>query len=186
MEDDLTILLKEWSGGNKAALDKLLPAVYSELRRLAGHYLRHERPGHTFQATDLVHEAYVRLIDQQRVDWQNRAHFYGVAAQMMRRILVDHARRHISEKRGGGQPHLRLDEAIEAPSKLHREVVALDEALTRLAEIDPRKSRMVEFRFFGGLSVEETAAALGIAPATVMRDWALARAWLMREMDAKN
>ncbi len=186
MADDLTILLKQWNGGNKNALDKLLPVVYGELRRLARRYLRRERSDHTLQPTDLVHEAYVRLIDQDRVDWKNRAHFYGVAAQLMRRILVDHARRHLSEKRGGGQPQLALENIIEVSPAPHRDLVALDEALKRLAAIDERKSRMVEYRFFGGLSVEETAEALGIAPATVLRDWAFAKAWLRREMSGER
>lgn len=180
--EDVTQLLKDWTNGNKAALDRLLPAVYQELRRLAGQYLRRERMDHTLQATALVHEAYLRLIDQKNVQWQNRAHFYGVAAQMMRRILVDHARRHLSEKRGGEQQILSLDDAIALPERRHGSLVALDDALTRLAEIDERKCRVVELRFFGGLSVEETAEALSVAPATVMRDWAMAKAWLLREM----
>jgi RNA polymerase sigma-70 factor (ECF subfamily) len=184
--EDLTRLLKDWSNGNKSALDKLLPVVYGELRRLAGQYLRRERADHTLQATDLVHEAYVRLIDQQRVAWQNRAHFYGVAAQLMRRILVDHARRHLSKKRGGAQQKLSLDEAIEVPEKSHRDIVALDEALTRLAATDERKSRVVELKFFGGLSIEETAKVLAVAPATILRDWSFAKAWLLREMKGKD
>lgn len=184
--EDVTQLLKDWTDGNKAALDRLLPAVYQELRRLAGQYLRRERVEHTLQATALVHEAYLRLIDQKNVQWQNRAHFYGVAAQMMRRILVDHARRHLSEKRGGRQQKLSLDDALELPEKRHWNLVALDDALTRLAEIDERKCRVVELRFFGGLSVEETAEVLDVAPATVMRDWAMAKAWLLREMSGEK
>lgn len=180
--EDVTQLLKDWNSGNKEALDQLLPAVYNELRRLARQHLRRERPDHTLQSTELVHEAYLRLVDQERVSWQNRAHFYGVAAQMMRRILVDHARHRLSEKHGGAREKLSLDEAIHWSEKRNWDLVALDDALNQLASLDERKSRIVELRFFAGLSVEEIAQALGISPATVMRDWALAKAWLMREM----
>lgn len=163
-------------------LDKLMPLVYHELRRLARQYLNKERPGHTLQTTDLVHEAYLRLVDQQRVHWQNRAHFFGVAAQLMRRILVDRARRHKRIKRGGGAPLVSLDETAIMSRQPTFDMLALDEALNRLAEIDGRKARIVELRFFGGLEVEETATFLNISEVTVMRDWKMAKAWLHREL----
>jgi RNA polymerase sigma-70 factor, ECF subfamily len=165
----------------------LLPLVYGELRRLAAGYLRRERAGHTLQPTALVHEAYLRMIDQTQVHWQNRAHFFGVAAQMMRRILVDHARAHEAEKRGGEFQKLSLDENLDA-SGGERDVnlVALDDALNRLAEMDPQKSKIVELRFFGGLSIEETAEVLGIGTATVIRQWRMARAWLYGQVQKGN
>jgi RNA polymerase sigma-70 factor (ECF subfamily) len=182
MPGDLTQLLKECSKGKQEALDELLPAVYAELRRLAGSYLRRERPDHTLQATALVHEAYLKLIDQHSVNWQNRAHFFGVAAQLMRRILVDHARTHLREKRGGQMQRLSLDDAVSWVEERDVDLVALDDALTELAKFDERKSRLVELRFFSGLSIEETAEVLRIAPSTVLRDWSLAKAWLYNQI----
>ncbi|HYO64060.1 MAG TPA: sigma-70 family RNA polymerase sigma factor [Pyrinomonadaceae bacterium] len=175
---DVTQLLLNWSNGDGHALEELLPLVYNELRQLAERYLRRERSDHTLQATALVHEAYLKLIDQRNVRWQNRAHFFGVAAQAMRRILVDHARGHMAAKRGSGGVKLSLDEGLMVSDEKADELVALDDALNRLAEIDPQKSRIVELRFFGGLSIEETAEVLGIGTATVTRQWRLARAWL--------
>jgi RNA polymerase sigma factor (TIGR02999 family) len=163
-------------------MEELLPLVYAELRRLAAGYLRRERVGHTLQPTALVHEAYLRMVDQTQVRWQNRAHFFGVAAQMMRRILVDHARSQHAEKRGGDVQKLSLDENIDVSGTRAAELVALDEALERLAEIDPQKSRVVELRFFGGLSVEETAEVLGVSAPTVKRHWRLAKAWLFGQV----
>jgi RNA polymerase sigma factor (TIGR02999 family) len=179
---DVTHLLIQWSKGDAAALDALMPLVYEELRRLAQHYLSREKPGHTLSSTALVHEAYLRLITQRDVTWQNRAHFFGVASRMMRRILVDHARRHGYAKRGGGAMTLALDEAIEAEKPREIDLVALDDALETLAKLDERQSRMVELRFFGGLSIEETSEALGVSAPTVKREWATARAWLYREI----
>ena len=164
--------------GDDGALGELLPLVYAELRRLAAGYLRRERPGHTLQPTALVNEAYLRLVDQTQVRWQNRAHFLGVAAQMMRRILVDHARGQRAEKRGGEIQKLSLDENIVVSGERAADLVALDEALERLAELDPQKSRIVELRFFGGLSVEETAEVIGVSAPTVKRQWRMAKAWL--------
>ena len=177
-QHEVTKLLIRLTEGDNAVLDALLPAVYDELRRLAANYLRRERVGHTLQPTALVHEAYIRLVDQTRVEWQNRAHFFGVAAQMMRRILVDHARAQQAEKRGGDAQKLSLDENIDVSAMRPSELVALDEALERLAELDPQKSRLVELRFFGGLSVEETAEVLGVSAPTVKRQWRMAKAWL--------
>jgi RNA polymerase sigma factor (TIGR02999 family) len=179
---ELTQLLLDWSKGNKAALDQLMPLVYDELRRLAHHYLRRERAGHTLQTTALVNEAYLRLIDQRCVQWQNRAHFFGVASQLMRRILVDHARARHYVRRGGGARRVSLDEALVVSKQRAADVLALDEALTALATIDRRKSQIVEMRFFGGLSIEETAEVLAVSPGTIMRDWTLAKAWLHREI----
>lgn len=159
-----------------------MPLVYDELRRLANHYLRQERSDHTLQPTALVHEAYLKLIDQSRVDWQNRAHFFGVAAQSMRRILVDHARSHRASKRGGVQQKLALDEAVDYSQPRDIDLLALDDALNLLAKLDERQSQVVELRFFGGLTIEETAAALGVSPATVKVDWSMAKAWLHREI----
>lgn len=179
-QPDVTQLLVNWSRGDRAALEQLTPLVYGELRRLASRYLRRERPGHTLQSTALVHEAYLRLIDQRSVHWQNRAHFFGIAARLIRRILVDHARSHHAQKRGADAPMLSLDEAIATPQKRDLNLVALDDALERLAQFDPQQSRVVELRFFTGLSIEETAEVLGISPATVKRDWVAAKAWLYR------
>jgi RNA polymerase sigma factor (TIGR02999 family) len=181
--NDVTQLLLDWSEGDKAALDKLMPLVYDELRRLAHSYLRQERPGHTLQTTALVNEAYLRLVDQRSVEWKNRAHFFGIASQLMRRILVDHARSRQCDKRGGRTQRVSLDEAMTVSEERAWEVVALDDALTALAEVDARKSQIVEMRFFGGLSIEETAEALRVSPGTVMRDWTLAKAWRHREIN---
>ncbi len=167
---------------DKESLDKLMPAVYDELRRQAARYLRREQPGHTLQTTALIHEAYVRLVDQRNVQWQNRAHFFGIAAQMMRRILVDHARAKKRSKRGGSDIRISLDVATVAVKGQDLDVIAVDEALTRLAKIDEQQSRVVELRFFSGLTVEETAEVMGISPATVKRDWSMAKAWLHREL----
>jgi RNA polymerase sigma factor (TIGR02999 family) len=178
----VTRLLREWSNGDESALEQLTPLVYGELRRLAGRYLRKERPDHTLQSTALVHEAFIRLVDQRDVKWQNRAHFFGVAAQMIRRILVDHARGRQATKRGSGAPKLSLDEALATPERKDLDILALDDALNSLAKIDPQQARIVELRFFTGLTVEETAEVLGISPATVKRDWVTAKAWLYRDI----
>ena len=175
---EVTRLLKDWSAGDSAALDQLIPIVYDELRAIAARYLRRERQDHTLQPTALVNEAYLRLIDQKQVQWQNRAHFVGVAAQMMRRILVDHAKSHNRAKRGGGARRVTLDEAVALSEERANDLVELDEALTALAAFDERKSRVVEMKYFGGLSVEETAEVLKVSVITVARDWKLAKAWL--------
>jgi RNA polymerase sigma factor (TIGR02999 family) len=179
----VTQLLLGWNQGDQNARDQLMPLVYDELRKLAGHYMRRERRGHPMQTTDLVHEAYLRLIDQRQVTWQNRAHFFAISAQLMRRIIVDHARAASAKKRGGRATAVDL-EAVEGVLSAERssEMIALDEALKALAAVDERKSQVVEMRYFGGLSVDETAAALDVSPNTVMRDWNLAKAWLQREM----
>ncbi len=179
---NVTQMLHDWSDGDQEVLDKLIPIVYEELRRQAARYLRRERPGHTLQTTALIHEAYLRLIDQKNVRWQNRAHFYAISAQLMRRILVDHARSRQAAKRGGSDIKLPLEEAIIASEGREVDLVALDEALERLAAIDQQQSRVVELRFFSGLSVEETAEVLGVSPRTVKRDWNVAKAWLRREI----
>lgn len=183
---EVTELLVDWSNGNQAALEKLLPLVYEELHHLAHRYMGRERPGHTLQTSGLVNEAYLRLIDQSRVHWQNRAHFYGIAAQVMRRILVDYARNRHYAKRGGSARQVSLNEALIVSEERSAEVVALDESLKNLAEIDPRKSQIVELRFFVGLSIEETAEVLAVSPGTVMRDWTLAKAWLRRAMTSDS
>ena len=181
---NVTQLLIGWSNGDREALDALLPVVYEELRKQAANYLRRERVGHTLQTTALIHEAYLKLVDQKNVHWQNRAHFFGIAAQLMRRILVDHARTKKRAKRGGSNIRVSFNEAnVLAPSQ-NLDIVALDEALERLSEIDEQQSRIVELRFFSGLTVEETAAVLAISPATVKRDWSMAKAWLHREISA--
>jgi len=178
--NEVTELLVEWSNGNQAALEKLMPLVYEELHRLAHYYMGNERRGHTLQTSGLVNEAYLRLIDQNRVHWQNRSHFFGIAAQMMRRILVDYARSRSCAKHGGGDHRVSLDDVQTFSPERPDDVVALDEALKRFAALDPRKSQIVELRFFGGLSIEETADVLGVSEGTVMRDWTLAKAWLRR------
>jgi RNA polymerase sigma factor (TIGR02999 family) len=183
---EVTQLLVDWSNGNQAALDKLMPLVYDELHRLAHQYMNRERPGHTLQTSGLVNEAYLRLFDQREVHWQNRAHFFGIAAQLMRRILVDYARSRHYAKRGGDARQVSFDEAVLVSPERATEVVALDDALKRLAVIDERKSQIVEFRFFGGLSIEETAEVLKVSPGTIMRDWTLAKAWLRKEMIGDN
>jgi len=179
---EVTQLLVAWSNGDRVARDRLMAVVYPELHRLAHHYMKRESPGHTLQTSALVNEAFLRLVDQREVQWRNRAHFFGIAAQMMRRILVDYARNRHYAKRGGGKPTLSLEEALIISDERSAEVVDLDETLERLAEIDQRKSQIVELRFFGGLSIEETAEVLDVSPGTVMRDWTLAKAWLRREM----
>jgi len=179
---DVTQTLVDSTNGDPAALSTLMPLVYDELRQLAQHYLRRERPGHTLQATALVHEAYLRLVDQKEVRWQNRAHFLGIAAAAMRRILVDHARSHHAVKRGGNDCKLSLDEVAEWPAQPAVDLVALDDALISLAAVDPQKSRIVELRVFGGLTIAETAAVLDISTATVERGWRLAKLWIHREL----
>jgi RNA polymerase sigma factor (TIGR02999 family) len=179
---DVTQLLIDWRRGDKEALDRLMPVVFGELHRLAEIYLHRERPGHTLQPTALVNEAYLRLIDQRQVEWQSRAHFFGIAAQMMRRILVDHARAHQAGKRGGGLYRVTLDSSFDVEERRDVDLIALDEALEALAELDPRQSRIVELRFFVGLTIEETAEVIGVAPITVRREWNHAKAWLYRQM----
>jgi len=178
---EVTQLLTDWANGSPAACDELMPLVYEELRRLAHRHMRGERPGHTLQTSALVHEAFMRLVDQKNVHWESRAHFFAIAAQMMRRILVDYARNRGSAKRGGSARQISFDETIVSEGR-SAEVVALDDALRGLASLDQRKSQIVELRFFGGLSIEETAEVLGVSPGTVMRDWTLAKAWLRREI----
>ena len=180
---EVTQLLQAWSDGDRAALDKLAPLVQSELHRLARHYMGQEHRGHTLQSTALINELYLRLIDWQNVRWQDRAHFFGVSARLMRRTLVDHARRHHYRKRGGEAIKVSLDEAAIISRERRADLVAIDNALERLAAVDPRKSQIVELRFFGGLSIEETAEALKISPITVTREWRSAKAWLRREMN---
>ncbi len=180
---EITRLLRAWAQGDEAALDELAPMVYRELRERAGAYMGCERRAVTFQATALANEAWLRLVDVSSVDWRDRAHFFAVAAQMMRRILVDAARARVTNKRGGMARHVNLDEIPDVSSTRDRELVAIDDALHRLAELDPRKAKVIELRFFGGLSVEETAAVLKISGQSVMRDWRLAKSWLMREIN---
>jgi RNA polymerase sigma factor (TIGR02999 family) len=183
--ENVTQLLIALNNGDREALDRLLPVVYDELRRLADRYLRRERSDHTLQATALVHEAYLKLVDQ-NVPWQNRAHFFGVAAEMMRRILIDHARSHHAAKRGGGGIKLALDDVIDLSDERATDLIALDEALTELAKIDPEKSKIVELRYFAGLSIEETAAVLGVGTATVIRHWRMAKAWLYKQVSRED
>lgn len=182
----VTELLVRWREGDRDALEALMPLVYQELRRLAHHYLSQERGDHTLQSTALVHEAYIRLAGQSPPQWQNRAHFFGIAARVMRQILVEYARGHGAAKRGGNACTLTLDESIALPQQLDVDVVQLDKALTELAELDNQQSRIVELRFFGGLTIEDTAEALRISPATVKRDWVTARAWLYRAMTGES
>jgi RNA polymerase sigma factor (TIGR02999 family) len=181
-----TALLLAWGRGNAGALDELMPLIHAELRRLAARHLRHEREGHTLQATALVNEAYLRLIEIKRVRWQNRAHFFAVASRVMRRILVDAARARGYQKRGGGAEHVSLDEALVVSNEPSHDLVALDDALNALAAFDARKSQVVEMRFFAGLTVDETAAVLHVSPDTVMRDWRLAKVWLLRELSRQD
>jgi len=183
---EVTKLLKDWGAGDKSALDKLMPLVYDELHRLARQYMRREKPGHLLQTSALVNEAYLRLIDASQVDWQNRAHFFGIAARLMRRILVDDARRRHRDKRGGCTIQVPLAEAASLPQEQAASLVALDDALKTLATIDPRQSEVIELRFFGGMSIEETAEVLKISPGTVARDWTFARAWLRKEMGGEG
>lgn len=182
---EISALLRAWTDGDGTALQKLTPIVYAELHRLARYYMRRERPGHSLQTTALVHEAYVRLVDYKRMQWQDRAHFFAVAAQLMRRILVEHARRR-NLKRGGGVPHVSLDQVASAYGGETTDLVALDDAMNALARIDPRKAQVVEMRFFGDLSVEEIAEVLKISSVTVKRDWRAAKIWLYREMTGGN
>lgn len=183
--ENITQLLASYGRGNKESLDQLMPIVYDELRRQAARYLRREQAGHTLQTTALIHEAYVRLVDQRNMQWQNRAHFFGIAAQMMRRILVDHARSKKRVKRGGSEIRVTFDDVNVASKGQDLDVVALDEALERLAQIDEQQSRVVELRFFSGLSVEETAEVMGTSKSTVKRDWSMAKAWLHRELSGE-
>ncbi len=179
---EITQLLEDWSNGNQAALDQLYPLVYDELRRMARRYMSRERKDHTLQTTALINEAYLRLVEQRHVHWQNRAHFFAISAQIMRRILIDHARRYAYTKRGAGAQKISLDEAAVVARDRATELLSLDEALHSLAEIDPRRSQVVELRFFGGLDNDEIAAVLKISPNTVTRDWNMARAWLYQEL----
>ena len=179
---EVTQLLLEWGNGNQQALERLLPLVYRELRKLAHQHLNRERPGHTLQTTDLVHEAYLKLVNQKGAQWQNRAQFFGIAAQLMRRILVDRARHNKRAKRGGGVAPVSIDQETLVAPKSEVDLVALDEALKTLAKADQRKAQIVELRFFGGLSVEETADFLKVSPITVMRDWKMAKAWLHKAL----
>jgi RNA polymerase sigma factor (TIGR02999 family) len=184
--EEVTRLLRDWRNGNRDALDQLMPLVYDELRRLARRHMRHQAPGHTLQTTAVVNEAYLRLIDQPGIDWQDRAHFFAVAAQAMRYLLVDHARSQHAAKRGGAAQHMELDEvAVIAPER-SAEMLALDEALGRLAALDPRQGQIVELRYFGGLSLEETAEVMGISSITVRREWGKAKAWLYRELSGRR
>lgn len=179
---EVTQLLNAWCDGNEDALDRLVPLIYKELHRLARHCMRGERPGHTLETTELVNEAYMRLVDWKSVRWQNRAHFFGVAAQTMRRVLVDFARVRRTAKRGGGEVAVSLSEAADVSVERSEDLIALDEALKRLTVIDERKGQIVELRFFGGMSVDETAVVLGVSSRTVMREWSMAQAWLHREL----
>jgi RNA polymerase sigma factor (TIGR02999 family) len=185
-QEELTRLLQAWGNGDKEALDSLMPLVYEELRRLAHRYMRAERAGHTLQTSALVNEAYLRLVNVKDVSWQGRAHFFAISAQLMRRILVDFARSRHYAKRGGGAQRVSLDEALIISDRSYEDVLALDEALSSLASMDGRKSQVVELRFFGGLSVEETAEALKVSPETVLRDWRLAKVWLTRELKPRE
>ena len=182
--EEVTRLLVDWGNGDVGALEQLTPLVYQELRRLAHQHMNRERPDHTLQTSALVHEAFFRLVDQRNVHWQNRAHFFGIAAQIMRRILVDYARTRSYAKRGGGARAVSLDEGLIVSPERNAEVVAVHEALEELAKFDARKSQVVELRFFGGLSINETAEVLGISPGTVSSDWTMAKAWLRREISA--
>jgi len=179
---EVTDLLARWRSGDRQALDALMPLVYQELRLIARHYLQLERPDHTLQSTALVHEAYVRLAGKDAPEWRNRAHFFGIAARLMRQILVDHARAHCAGKRGGGAYKLLLDEELAQVKGKELDLIDLDNALQNLARLDPQQSQIVELRFFSGLSIEDTSEILGVSPATVKRDWATARLWLQREM----
>lgn len=180
--EGITGLLLQWSEGDNAALDQLIPLVYPELRRMARRYMGRENGEHTLQTSALINEAYLRLVDQHAVEWKDRAHFFAVSAQVMRHILVDHARRHRSVKRGAGATHIALDDGAVVIQQRAAEFVALDAALDRLAEVDERKSRVVELRFFGGLTVDETAEVMKLSPITIKREWRAARAWLLREI----
>ena len=182
-QSETTQLLRAWAGGDEAALEQLTPRVYKELKRIAGHWMKDERVGGTMQTTALVHEAYLKLINVENVRWEHRAHFFAISRQMMRRILLDRARRRVAVKRGGAMPKINLDELPEVGFSRARELIALDDALKALAAFDLRKAKVIEFRFFGGLSVAETAEVLKLSEETVMRDWRLARSWLFNELD---
>jgi len=182
-KDDVTDLLRQWSIGDQDAYQRLLPMIYDELRRMAGGFLRFERGSHTLQPTALVHELYMRMVDQNRAQWQDRAHFFSVAAKMMRRILVDHARKRVTGKRGSGAEHLPIEEAIDTPAQPDSALLAVDAALTRFAEIDPERSRIVEMRYFGGMDLAEIADVLQVSRTTVKRHWTVARMWLHRELE---
>ena len=184
-QHEVTRLLQEWRSGDRTALDRLTPLIYDELRRLAHRYMSRANPGHTLQTTALVHEAYLRLVDQQDVEWQGRAHFFAVSARAMRHIIVDYARQKQSARRGGAAPRVTLDEGAVASGGRAAEVVALDEALQGLAEIHPRRCRVVELRYFGGLNNREASAVLGVSEATIERDWRFARAWRYRELERR-
>jgi RNA polymerase sigma factor (TIGR02999 family) len=181
-DSNVTRLLVNWGNGDQQALDQLMPLVYDELRKLAGAYLRREKSGHTLQSTALVHEAFLKLVTQRDVQWKNRAHFFGIAAQMIRRILVDHARLGLAEKRGSGGIKVELNDVMAVASQRELDVLQLDTALAKLTQIDERQARIVELRFFAGMSVEETAEVVQLSPATVKREWSSAKAWLFREM----
>jgi len=181
---EITQLLHAWGGGDETALERLIPAVYGELRRIAGNFMRRQRPNNTLQASALVNEAFLRLVDSNKVNWQGRTHFFAVSAQLMRRILVDAARRRNSQKRGGDRLRVTLDERVDLPAGGETDLVALDEALTRLAELNPRHSRIVELRYFGGLTESQIAETLKISERTVRRDWSFAKAWLYRELQS--
>lgn len=185
-QQGVTGLLVAWGEGDKAALDELMPVVYDELRRLAQNYLSRERPGHTLQTTALVHEAYLRLIDQKSVNWQNRAQFFGIAAQMMRRILINHAKDRNAKKREGYATKVSLDDAVSLFEKRELDLIALDESLNALAELDPQQTSIVELRFFGGLTIEEVAEVLNISPATTKREWDSAKLWLRRQLSNRR
>jgi RNA polymerase sigma factor (TIGR02999 family) len=180
--EDVTQLLSAWSQGDRAALDRLMPLVYEELRKLAHHYLQSERPGATLQPTALVHEACLRMVKQEPVDWQNRSHFFGVASRLIRQVLVDHARKRGAAKRGSGEVLLAFDESMGRTTLVDVDLIRLDDALTSLSRLDERQSRIIELRFFGGVSVEETALVMGVSDRTVKREWASAKAWLFREL----
>jgi RNA polymerase sigma factor (TIGR02999 family) len=185
-DNEVTLLLSALTRGDDGAATKLIPVVYAELRRLAASYMRRERQDHTLQATALVHEAFLKLVEQRSVNWQSRAHFFGVAAQLMRRILIDHARGHLRQKRGGEHRKVSLDEAFIFSEQQSAELLAVDESLSRLAKLDERQGRIVELRFFGGLSVEEAAEVLGVSPKTVKRDWSMAKAWLYADLKERH
>ncbi len=185
-DNEVTLLLSALTRGDDGAATKLIPVVYAELRRLAASYMRRERQDHTLQATALVHEAFLKLVEQRSVNWQSRAHFFGVAAQLMRRILIDHARGHLRQKRGGEHRKVSLDEAFIFSEQQSAELLAVDESLSRLAKLDERQGRIVELRFFGGLSVEEAAEVLGVSPKTVKRDWSIAKAWLYADLKERH
>jgi len=183
---EITQLLVAWGKGDETALDQLIPVVYGELRRIAGNFMRRQNQGHTLQASALVNEAFLRLVDSNKVNWQSRTHFFAVSAQLMRRVLVDAARRRNSQKRGGDRFRITLDDRIDISDENETDLVALDEALTRLADLNPRHSRIVELRYFGGLTEEQVAETLSVSARTVRRDWSVARAWLYRELQSPN